>query len=67
MMDSRYANHQSFINRGPVRAAEKNGARVHFVDYANTAWGSIYDKIYAEIQDIFESLATESIFKMEDE
>jgi hypothetical protein len=67
MMDSRYESHQSFINRGPVRAAEKNGARVHFVDYENTAWDSIYDKICVEIQNIFESLATESIFTMEDD
>jgi hypothetical protein len=67
MMDNRYETHQSFINRGPVRAAEKNGARVHFVDYENSAWESIYDKIYVEIQNIFESLATESIFKMEDD
>jgi hypothetical protein len=67
MMDSRYEAHQSFINRGPIRAAKKNGARVHFVDYGNSAWESIYEKIQSEILNIFESLATESIFKMEDD
>jgi hypothetical protein len=67
LMNAEYQADESFINHGPVRAAKKIGARVHYVDYEYQSWPAIYDLVRQEVEDVLESLATQGVFSREDE